>query len=85
MKSSTQRPWYGHLRLSVRGLIVLALIAGGGFGSVVRNARIQQSAVVALKRHGNGVVYNHHLSNSRTPHVWGLKIPTWLVDRVGVD
>ena len=53
----SSRRW---LRLSVRGLIVLVLILGGGLGWVIRAARIQRDAVEDIERQGAGGVYEWH-------------------------
>jgi hypothetical protein len=49
------------LRLSVRGLIVLVLIIGGGLGWIahfMRSAQVQQDAVAAVRKVGGSVLYD---------------------------
>ena len=46
------------LRLSVRGLMVLTLIIGGGLGWLGRGARIQRNAVAAIQKAGGTVAYD---------------------------
>jgi hypothetical protein len=69
--------------MSVRGLMVLVLIVGGGFGWIVHEAQVQRSAVTAVKRSGGSVSYDWQRTLGRAePRPWG---PKWLVDRIGVD
>ena len=69
---------------SVRGLIILVLVIGGGLGWLVRSARIQREAVAAITRAG-GVRYGSGwTSESYNPGVKPVK-PGWLADLVGVD
>src|SRR5689334_3690951 len=79
----SRRRW---LRLSVRGLIILALIIGGWFGWLARGARIRREAVAVIQRAGGQVYYDWQrfgdLVYSPTAKPRG---PRWLVDRIGVD
>jgi spermidine synthase len=46
-------PWLRRLRFSLRGLIVLVLVIGGGMGWMVhtaRDARVQRATVAAIKQ-----------------------------------
>jgi hypothetical protein len=55
---NSRRQW---LRLSVRGLIVLVLIVGGGLGWIahlVRSAQGQRDAVAAVRKVGGFVLYD---------------------------
>ena len=45
------------LRVSLRGLMVLVLVIGGGLGWLVHRARVQRDAVVAITRTGGSVRY----------------------------
>ncbi len=45
------------LRISVRGLMVLVLVLGGGFGWFCHRARIQRDAVAAVRHVGGSVIY----------------------------
>ena len=74
------------LRLSVRFLMVLVLVLGGGFGWFVRRARVQREAVAAIVRAGGTVAYDESFlgdSSATNPHEPGWK--EWLVDRFGID
>ena len=79
------RPWRRFLRFSVRGLIVLVLVIGGWFGWVVRSARIQREAVAAIKNAGGIVYYGWEYSDSTVAPGQKPRVPTWLVDLIGVD
>lgn len=45
-------------KLSVRALMLLVLVLGGGFGWVVHRAHLQRDAVAAIKRSGGSVAYS---------------------------
>jgi internalin A len=79
------RPWWTYLRLSLRGLIVLVLVIGGGLGWIVNRAKVQRDAVAAIKRAGGEVFYEWDMKG-------GMEIPNgkpwwpkWIVDLIGVD
>jgi hypothetical protein len=81
---SRSRSWWHRARLSVRGLIVVVLLIGGGLGWFVRKARIQREAGEALSSRGAFVYYDWqfkdgHITDGRPP------APEWLVRRIGVD
>jgi hypothetical protein len=44
--------WRRRLRLSVRGLMVVVLVTGGGLGWVIHRAQVQRDAVAAIKHAG---------------------------------
>ena len=66
------------MRFSVRGLIVLVLLAGGILGWIVNQAHVQRDAVAAIRRANGNVEYD--LNPNRSPR-W-LR---WLADRLGID
>lgn len=73
-------------RLSVRALMVLVLLIGGGAGWVVHRARVQKEAVAAIEQAGGRVVYDWAWKDGH-PAPRGAK-PAWpkrLVDTVGPD
>jgi Leucine-rich repeat (LRR) protein len=73
------------IRLSVRALMILVLLLGGGLGWIERSVRIQRDAVAAIKRTGAGVLYDWQFRNA-IPNPKGKPwAPKWLVDRLGVD
>ena len=55
--------------MSVRVLMVLVLVFGGGFGWVVHRARVQREAVAAIERAGGAVGYDETFlgPSSRVP------------------
>ena len=55
---SRKRRWRKYLRFSMRGLIVLVLLTGGGLGWLIRGARIQREAVAALEKCGCAATYD---------------------------
>jgi hypothetical protein len=73
------------LRLSVRALMILVLLLGGGLGWIERSARIQRDAVAAIERTGAGDVYDWQLRNGTHNPKGKPWAPRWLVDRLGVD
>ena len=66
------------MRFSVRGLIVLILLAGSILGWIVNQAHVQRDAVAAIRRANGNVEYD--LNPNRSP--WWLR---WLADRLGID
>ena len=54
---ATSRPKRRWLRLSLRGLMALVLLLGGGLGYLVNAARIQREAVAAVRRTGGYASY----------------------------
>jgi hypothetical protein len=56
--TTVSRPWRRFLRVSVRGLIVLVLVVGTWPGWIVRSARIQPEAVLAIRSADGEVSYD---------------------------
>jgi hypothetical protein len=83
--NSTKRPWWRHVLLSVRGLIVLVLILGGWLGWTVRSARVQREAVETIKRAGGFVTYDWELFRGIIDQKARPPAPDWLVKLIGVD
>ena len=79
------RPWRRYLRVSVRGLIVLVLVIGGGLGWMVRQAHIQREAVAAITKAGGYAHYNWEWTNGNPVQGGKPWAPAWLVDLIGVD
>jgi hypothetical protein len=79
------RPWQRFLRFTVRGLIVLVLVIGGGLGWLVRSARIQREAVAAIEKARGGVSYDWEWSNGKSIRGGKPSAPQWLVNLIGVD
>jgi hypothetical protein len=77
-------PWWlrPRPRLSLRSLMVLVLILGGGFGWVVHRADVQRDAVAAIERAGGIVRYEFFRLSSKN---YRLETPKWLSSLLGVD
>jgi hypothetical protein len=76
-------------RLSVRALMALVLLIGGGPGWVAYRARLQGEAVAALQKAGGHVLYDYQFVGGTTAGTcqeggkpWA---PRWLVDFLGPD
>ena len=82
---SASRPRRRLLRFSMRGLIVLVLVIGGGMGWLVRAVHIQHAAAAAISGIGGSVMYNWEWNNGRSYSGATPWVPKWLSDRVGVD
>ena len=69
-------------RLSIRGLVVLVLVVGGGLGWEIRSAREQRAAVAAIHARGGYVAYDIEWQlatpNPHRDHSWH---PRQLLDR----
>ena len=77
-----QQKW---LRLSVRGLIVFVLASGAGLGWIVRSARIQRDAVVAITKNGGNYSYDWEWRDGKSIPGGIPLAPQWLVERIGID
>ncbi len=79
---STRR---SYVRISVRGLMVLVLFAGGWMGWLVQSVRVQRAAVAAIQRVNGYVEYEWDFTNPNRKPDQGSWWPKWLVDSLGVD
>ena len=79
------RWWHRYLRFSMRGLIVLVLVIGGGLGWTVRSARDQFAAVKAIEEARGNVSYQWEWKDGRSIPDGAPWWPKWLADRVGVE
>ena len=79
------RPWQKHLRYSVRGLILVVLVIGGGLGWMVRSARMQRDAVAAIQSSGGIVTYDWGWKDGAYLGNAGPWAPYRLVDALGAD
>jgi hypothetical protein len=66
--------WRRRLRLSVRALMVVVLITGGGLGWLMYRARVQRDAVAAIRRAGGLTYYDWDMSEINTPDL-NLLVP----------
>jgi hypothetical protein len=76
--------WRRRLRISVRTLMVVVLVIGGGLGWVIHRANVQREAVATIERVGGRVGYNWQRSNG----AWVFPIPKppwpdWVRRRLG--
>src|SRR5262245_57633080 len=84
-------------KLSVRGLMVLVLIAAAGLAHVTNQARTQQAAVAAIEKAGGEVYYDWErpVNALTTGLAWASPKqarshadppwPKWFVRAVGID
>lgn len=81
-----KRPWQRRLdvRLSIRGLIALVFLFGGGLGWWLHLARVQREAVARLSRRGLNIDYGGRYFDGSYRYAESTP-PGWLVDLVGVD
>ncbi len=88
---STQltRPKRRAVRLSVRALMVLVLLIGGGTGWVAHRARVQRDAVASINRAGGSVLYDWQFTDGTTAGTYQVGgkpwAPRWMVDFLGPD
>ena len=74
-----------HLRISVRGLIVVVLLVGAFLGWIVQSAQTQREAVAAITRAGGQVRYEWGWARDPKLAAQPPWQPNWLVDAIGVD
>jgi internalin A len=75
----------GRMRLSVRALMVIVLITGGGLGWVVHRARVQRDAVAAIERTGGYVAYDWQRVQDTVSRDKKPGYPEWIVRLLGMD
>jgi internalin A len=81
----SRRPGGRRLRLSLKALMVLVLVVGGGLGWLIHRATVQRDAVKAILAAGGKVKYDFE-QNVRPLNPSGTSPgPKWLVDFLGVD
>ena len=74
-----------HVRLSVRTMMALVLVAGGLLG-VVHRAHLHQENVAAIRQTGTQVYYNWQCTDGRpTSPEAKSPWPKWITDAVGFD
>ena len=78
-------PWRRYLRFSVRGLLVLVVVVGGGLGWIVREARIQRKAVAAIEKAEGFVKYEWEWRDGKNISGGKPWAPRWVVDLIGAD
>jgi hypothetical protein len=80
------KPWYRRLgfRISVRWLIVLVLVIGGGLGWIVHRASVQRDAIRVILGVNGQVEYDWQRSGT-SPHKDQCFWPEWLESSLGAD
>jgi Leucine Rich repeat len=73
------------LRFSMRTMIVLVLVCGGGMGWLVRSARVQRAAVAAVTSIGGNVMYDWEWNKRKAYTASTGWIPKWALDNLGTD
>ena len=73
------------MRVSLRSTILLILIIGIVFGSVVHTAKVQRDAVAAIRQSGGTVRYEWQVTNGQVNQRKEPPQPKWLVGLAGVD
>ncbi len=82
---SVARPRRRFLRIGLRGLMLLVLVLGGGFGWLARRANVQRDAVAAIQSGGGAIVmYDSRYTRMKNGSSRGAGLQ-WLVDHVGID
>src|SRR4051794_2551187 len=79
------RPWRRSPRFSVRDLIVLALLLGGGTGWWLHGMRVQRDAVATIRKANGWVGYDWEWNAGRSVPIKKPWAPRWLIDRIGLD
>jgi hypothetical protein len=79
---TSPKSWLFRLRPSLRMLLLLVLLQGGGLGWIAYRARIQRDAVTTIRRAGGAVMYGQRSRPGGQSEFWR---PGWLVARLGVD
>ncbi len=79
------KSWRRRLRLSVRALMVVVLITGGGLGWVIHRARVQRESVAAIKRAGGYVAYDWQQVKGSIHRDKKPGCPEWIVGLLGDD
>lgn len=78
--------WRRLVRFSVRSLMVLILITGGGLGWLIHRAHVQRDAVAAIKRAGGNIAYSWQWSNGAPVFpIPKPPWPDWVRQRLGSD
>ena len=74
-----------HLRIRLRSLLALVLIVGCALGWIANRARVQRSAVAAVKKAGGLAIYDFEEHRGSTPP---QGLPPWkraIADSIGID
>jgi internalin A len=74
-----------YLRVSVRALILFVLLFGAATGWIVRSARIQRAAALAIKKDCVSLLYDWQRYSGKPASKGTPRAPAWLTDLIGVD
>jgi Leucine-rich repeat (LRR) protein len=78
------KSWRPRLRMSMRALMILVLILGGGLGWIIHQARVQRDAVAAIKKANGHIGYDWEFKDDQ-PSYGKTWAPEWLVKLIGID
>jgi hypothetical protein len=79
------KSWRRWLRLSVRDLMVVVLVTGGGLGWLIHSARVQREAVAAIERVRGYVAYDWQQVGTSIHRDKRPGYPEWIVGLLGKD
>jgi internalin A len=79
------KTWRRLLRFSLRGLMFVVLVVGGGFGWIVHRAQVQRDSVAQIRTAGGIVLYDWQFKNGRPAGNGTPRTSNWLEKRIGVD
>ena len=86
MTESTESPTRRRGRgLSLRALMAVVLVVGGGLGYTVHRANLQRDVIASLKAGGAYVGYDWEWDGDRPLYKSRPWAPDWLIKRVGID
>lgn len=73
------------IRFSVRSLMLIVLILGGGTGWIVHRAKVQREAVIAIEHAGGKVTYDGAFTNQGGGNDPKPPWVQWISERIGRD
>ncbi len=79
----SQRIWRRRLRLSVRALMILVLILGGGVGWVVHRVQVKREAFAAVEKAGGNITLDWEWIDGRFVPKGNSWCPEWLINCLG--
>jgi Leucine Rich repeat len=79
------KTWRHLLRFSLRGLMIVVLVVGGGLGWIVHRAQVQHDSVAEIRGAGGIVLYEWQFKNGQPAGNGTPRASSWLEKRIGVD
>src|SRR5689334_17254500 len=70
------------VRLSVRALMAIVLVLGGGLGWVIHRAQVQREAVAGIRQADGSVIYYHQSRSRSSGMPWWQR---WAAEILGID